>query len=193
MPRGRRLVIPGFRPKVFFLGSLRRHYRPCYIIGFIGLFCCIITYFNYPMDSRNSHRFTRTFWGQNAPSRFAHTAVCGGAQAPSAPGEVLKIHDFLISLALFLCKCPGLDLDAWKTCLSTLDHLSKFKSRCENSNSTLGTPRKSLPDAQIITFHQNPNVPDENYRQVVNSFLSDTGSVESLYVLIIPHRDSLVK
>ena len=40
----------------------------------------------------------------------AHRAGCGGAQAFGVLGEVLKLHDFLDSLALFLRKSSGLNL-----------------------------------------------------------------------------------
>ena len=42
----------------------------------------------------------------------AHSAVCGGAHAFGVLGEVLKFHDFLDSLTLFLRKSSGLNLDS---------------------------------------------------------------------------------
>ena len=63
-------------------------------------------------DFRNSNTSHVRFGSILLQVDVAHRAVCGGAQAPSAPGEVLKMHDFLIWWTLFLCKCSGLDLDA---------------------------------------------------------------------------------
>ena len=106
------------------------------------------------MDFRNSTASYTRFGGIFIQVDVAHSAVCGGAQAWSAPGEVLKFHVFLIWLTLFLRKSSGFDLVSQETCSPTLYHLALRKFRITHSKFNLGTPEKLLPDCQIMVFHE---------------------------------------
>ena len=72
-----------------------------------GLYYCIITLFNYPMDFRNSTASYTRFGGIFVQIDVAHSAACGGAQAFGVLGEAMKMHDFFDCPAQFFCKSSG--------------------------------------------------------------------------------------
>ena len=61
------------------------------------------------MDFRNSTASYTRFGGIILQVDVAHSAGCGGAQGFGVLGEVLKLHDFLDCLALFLRKSFRVD------------------------------------------------------------------------------------
>ena len=154
---------------------MRREYHSCSIIGFIGLYNCVIPPFNYSMDFRYFAASHARFGGIVLQVDPAHTAGCGGAQACSALGEVLKMYVFFVCASRFLRKSSGFDLVSQGTCLPALYHSTKIELRCTNFKFGMGTPRKQSRNDQIITFHENRDVRGEKNQRVLNIFLSATG------------------
>ena len=125
-PRGRRLVIPGFRAKVFFLVSQIQELISCEITCFIRLYCCNIPPLGNPMDFYNSPAPYTRFGSIILQVDEAHRAVCGGAQGPGALGRLLKIHDFFEWRNYSLRECPRLVSVLQETCLRMPNHASNF-------------------------------------------------------------------
>ena len=135
------------------------------------------------------HGFTRIFWRHSTPSRCgSHGRVRGGPSVWRVGGGAENTCFFRLS-QLFLARM-------FQTCFSPSGNMpADAESRGRNFILThklqtrLANTSNLAPDCQNTAFRQNRDVQNLFFRHRSNNFKSDTGSLESVYGLIIPHTD----